>query len=1593
MNQFNVVSPQDFRVMLKQSEKVEEDRGEAYKEFVANCRALTLKANTALTQQTEAICSGSVLDLERNYIGSAGLQAMTTLLSRNPHLRELRLPANGIGNDAVVFLSRSMLHHPSIELIDLSSNDSISLAGGLGLLSLAQQNPHIKVIKLTGSQVPEPVLTKIERALEKNRTRPVRKEQSNPPPVAAPIPELTDRQRLREDGRMDRWRKHEAEQLDTLQQVIPSMIHNGRIPEALPTTGWRVLEVAILAPPGIFESERQALLERVFPKLNEEMKKRRVLLIPMINAADSPPGVYLRQLRFSLACDIIPDVHRSRFVTIELIGDRAGDFQQPPSNQMIDAALKAVVSPTLTANGTVDTVVSALDPAAPPLNPVLYTGHEEVMKNCNWLIVGTRRNTRRLGIPPSLAPLLSCEPPIEHPDKHKSLVKKMALETTLYKPNTTTTLTATTTTETTTTTVSAVVKIEPSNRIGCSHLVEQLKWDEHQAFKSHVLSSAPVKELIVDDYHASFDSTKPSGDIAMKDLDDFVDAMYQRLNILLCAAFPVVESDSEDHFTGPLALQKMHASTVFQRAVDQGFCAVMAQQGGHKKTITNRLNLYVATPPSRNSLFLHCAYSDVLTPLVSVCATRFLNSVSGHTVAVHSTRYASLYSEPTDLRNTIFHIISQLTTNPEVLKYIRNEVDIRKIKRFFSDFLSGGTKAEEQFPPGIPKVTVNTISNMGSGDGAHQVFLVILDGLDGIDTPVDPCPALRQSETGEDEWDAGIPESWRMKDDGINFIPNCLARNVRFIASSNTSSHLLDRLRGRGRDSCEFLDVGDSTANDIEVMLCPAAVGKYDVSLSDDDHTLAQRKKDSGNPEYMRYLIDAVRQLGEVPSYVKQTELIASFPEDVAGAASRVLQHLYSSFGQPFVTRALGLLTASRWGILLPDLRVLLKLTPKRMNEFLRCLRPVIETVASPEVGDRSGNTLLSVVRIVAPSFLELLESERFQVEGTEEDEKVWHSILAQHYQSIVISAFSEEEQLLYGSAPTSPFEANAVKEFTYHATRAGMWGVIDVLVLSPKFLMLVYRNGLAYQYLRDLIYCFNERNVARLLEGEGATEGIDQNRMKNKGVSGILTPALNRLKDFIFFVREHSAILLQYPHLVLQVALQASERNGCVQSDAQSYVRKFFYSYHGESHFTFFRTMETRKKPKLHMGEISSVAFAWNRRHIISGGADRAISWVEPNTGKVPYQVHQPSARVRLVLYCSTSAYVAAMAVNRSVYIFDGAFGKLISKNEGDDFTSPVAAFSFSARGRYYLVATEDLMVRVYDSEKGIMLFSLDGTNIAAPSELPGIYQKRNIVELLCNPIDDEMFYTVVNNYICVWRVLETRDGCACKASMVLPCSCKSPQWCWEPTTPSGDEGILDRSRYILCQADAYTVALVDLFNSRIVSQYVVSSSATKAQEEGSNGTVTKVCIAPNHRLAAVATKEGLIGIFSISWSNIVNVTEETVLSSCHPVRVLNAFSRTAQPTIIDIAFRFDSASVFALGNEHHLKYWVLPAAAREPSSEGEDAQYGETIGVTDGDYVHPIKTTCMCVSRLSEDDMVEVALGDTSGQLVLLKLFVPSQ
>ncbi|ESL08495.1 hypothetical protein TRSC58_03802 [Trypanosoma rangeli SC58] len=378
----------------------------AYDELIHNYATLKAKVNTVLVSNADAIRHSPVVDLRRNYVGAMGLQAMTSLLAKNDQLQELHLPGSGLSNDSVVFFCRAMMKHPRLARLDFSRND-ISLAAGLALLSLVRQNCNVVDVNLSETQVPDAVMKKLQLTLEQNNLLAARAVA-----VAAPSGVAADTQSatrnteggfscaLRETIRKAEWDRQEEKTLERLKAITDAAAtatgDGGKfVPFPDGDSGWRLVEVAILAPPFLFESEVAVLARSVFPRLNEELLDRKVHLVPLFDPPDGPAGTYLKNLRFVIAVDVLRNVEKSRFLTIELVGDRAGEYEQLPANEMVK---RPQLLQSLCQQDGNTNPIRAESKAAPPLRPVLHTAHELATALSSWIIVAARKDTRRIGV-------------------------------------------------------------------------------------------------------------------------------------------------------------------------------------------------------------------------------------------------------------------------------------------------------------------------------------------------------------------------------------------------------------------------------------------------------------------------------------------------------------------------------------------------------------------------------------------------------------------------------------------------------------------------------------------------------------------------------------------------------------------------------------------------------------------------------------------------------------------------------------------------------------------------------------------------------------------------------------------------------------------------------------------------------------------------------------------------------------------------------------------------------------------------------------------------------------------------------------------
>ncbi|RNF06504.1 hypothetical protein TraAM80_04008 [Trypanosoma rangeli] len=1527
----------------------------AYDELVYNYATLKAKVNTALVSNADAIRHSSVVDLRRNYVGAMGLQAMTSLLAKNDQLQELRLPGSGLSNDSVVFFCRAMMKHPRLARLDFSRN-GISLAAGLALLSLVRQNRNMVYINLSETQVPDAVMKKLQLALEHNNLLAARAVAvAAPPGAAADTPSGTRSieggfsYALRETIRKAEWDRQEEKALERLKALThAAATATGDDSKFVPfpdgDSGWRLMEVAILAPPLLFESEVELLVRSVFPRLNEELLDRKVHLLPLFDPPDGPAGTYLKNLRFVIAVDVLRNVEKSRFLTIELVGDRAGEYEQLPANEMVK---RPQLLQSLCRQGDGANPIRAESKAAPPLRPVLQTAHELATALSSWIIVAARKDTRRIGVPPSLAPLLTEEPPVEHPDYLQAQIRR-------------------------TVTVGSDV-VCGTQKVECGASLKAKKWQEHQLFRDKLLETAPVQELVIRNYNATFDFCGEDGQVHLKNLEEFVEAMYRRIRLIMLAHFPRCDDSHPTSYQG-YNINKFGAKKLelYQKRLHD-LLDVCVEHAFVKKSITDRLNLYILTPPSRNVFLLHGSEPAPVTTLIGSFASRLLlKDPQRFRIAFHTTLAAPLIEEPTDLREIICHIILQLFPDQDIYRRAIAEVDIVRLQQLLVDVLTDKVKPSE------------TLTKGGGGD--VPITVVILDGLDRVLPTVPPCKALRLStDTGKDIW--GTPEPSPQYFDIYGYIPFCLSRNVRLVLGCETNSDMHRQLESRGRDSTELLSLGPITPNDFDEMLRQDILSKVGVTLSDDDFVTIRKKEEALSPEYIMFVVDALRSFNEVPGVGTQA-VMSSLPGTVKEMVQRVYGNVQNTFGTALVRTCSRLLLSSRWGIYGPQLRGMLHLPQRRFNQLLRMMRPLLEHGSLLSLGIKEGNALHPRLWIRSREFRVLLEQEALQEEGLEEDQKVWHDMLTHCYLNVVHDVVAREKSPpIFGLRSTNPYERMSVKELPYHVVQAQAWHILFHTVLSMPFLMLVYRNTLGYHLVRELIPAFN--TLYEMYELGELTNHTDNAQGENSA-------SLLRLRDYIYFLRHYNARLTEFPHLVLQTAIESAAQYTFVGSDAKEYVTRKM-SYHAplvQRRAMFFEVVAC-VKPMIHNGAITACLFSPKGNRVTTGSVDRSVCSLSMMNGMTTTRARQAPTRVEGLLYCETGSYHAAVCHDRTLLIYDSTQLKLVSRCDGGIFGAPLSSVAFSARGRFYLVATEDLHLRVFETEKGKLLLHVDQRQFLSENDdVKDINIRRGYACVLPHRLEDDLFYATCHNVLTKWHLKPTRDEFVREKLLEVSFTVGSGK-----TVLAGTHLLLHPAPFP-AQADGRRapprfVHLYNLLQGREVAVLTSSSSQLLYQ------------LSANEKLLASALEDGSVVIHQLPWATLQEENVNKMVIS--PTMEFAAYRESPVATVKALRFRGDSKALFALGNSFEMKFWVLPRRVwldggdvdasnassthlAEDNNINEEEEEELVECATDGEFVlEPADVTSWDVVQATNTQGAEVVFGDSTGRLTMLRLWNP--
>ncbi|ESL09977.1 hypothetical protein TRSC58_02296 [Trypanosoma rangeli SC58] len=1191
--------------------------------------------------------------------------------------------------------------------------------------------------------------------------------------------------------------------------------------------------------------------------------------------------------------------------------------------------------------------IRAESKAAPPLRPVLHTAHELATALSSWIIVAARKDTRRIGVPPSLAPLLTEEPPVEHPDYLQAQICR-------------------------TVTVGSDV-VCGTQKVECGASLKAKKWQEHQLFRDKVLETAPVQELVIRNYNATFDFCGEDGQVHLKNLEEFVEAMYKRILVIMLAHFPRCDDNHPTSYQGH-NINKFGAKKLelYQKRLHD-LLDVCVEHAFVKKSITDRLNLYILTPPSRNVFLLHGSEPVPVTTLIGSFASRLLSKdPQRFRIAFHTTLAAPLIEEPTDLREIICHIILQLFPDQDLYRRAIAEVDIVRLQQLLVDVLTDKVKPSEASTKG--------------GGGEVPITVVILDGMDRVLPIVPPCKALRFStDTGKDVW--GTPEPAPQHFDVYGYIPFCLSRNVRLVLGCETNSGMHRQLESRGRDSTELLSLGPITPNDFDEMLRQDILSKVGVTLSDDDFVTIRKKEEALSPEYIMFVVDALRSFNEVPGAGTQA-VMASLPGTVKEMVQRVYGNVQNTFGTALVRTCSRLLFSSRWGIYGPQLRRMLRLPQRRFNQLLRMMRPLLGHGTLLSLGIKEGNALYPRLWIRSREFRVLLEQEALQEEGLEEDQKVWHDMLTHCYLNVVHDVVAREKAPpIFGLRSTSPYERMSVKELPYHVVQAQAWHVLFHTVLSMPFLMLVYRNTLGYHLVRELIPAFN--TLYEMCELGELTNHTDDPQGEN-------SVSLLRLRDYIYFLRHYNARLTEFPHLVLQTAIESAERYTFVGSDAKEYVARKM-SHHApllQRRAMFFEVVAS-VKPVIHHGAITACLFSPKGNRITTGSVDRSVCSLSTMKDMTTIRARQAPTRVEELLYCETGSYHAAVCHDRTFLIYDSTQLKLVSRCDGEIFGAPLSSVAFSARGRFYLVATEDLHLRVFETEKGKVILHVDQRQFLSENDdIKDVNLRRGYACVLPHRVEDEVFYATCHNVLTKWQLTPTRDEFVRETRVELSFAVSSGKAVLAGTHlllhPTPFPAPADGRR-----APPRFVHLYSLLQGREVA--VLTSSGSQLLYQ----------LSANEKLLASALDDGSVVIHQLPWATLQEVNGDKMAIS--PTMEFSAYRESPVATVKALRFRGDSQALFALGNSFEMKFWLLPrrvwldggdvdasnASSRYLAGDtnvNEEEKEELVDGVADGEFVlEPADVTSWDVVQATNTQGAEVVFGDSTGRLTMLRLWSP--
>eukprot|EP00760_Papus_ankaliazontas_P035548 PhM_4_TR7883/c0_g1_i1/m.8951 len=824
--------------------------------------------------------------------------------------------------------------------------------------------------------------------------------------------------------------------------------------------------------------------------------------------------------------------------------------------------------------------------------------------------------------------------------------------------------------------------INPAGTAAYQYDLKVSNYKKYVDARAKALREAPSPCLVIDSYPAVYSHLEKHGVPMLSNLDTMCTHLEHRLSVIADEIIPPMPQDDEVEPWCAVALNQAERRNFFDVAPQH--------PTGHKSTL-GKLELYTATPTSRNMFLIVMPPGAGASSIVA----SYVNRINKRTSCVVATHYVSsgyLSDEPRDLRTVLLSLCRQMLPDKKLPQHIHHEVRINEIKRYFRDTLKTASK---ELPEG-------------------KVLVLVVEGIDRINSAVTPNESLKIAETGlpglqDTPFEDTGSEFPNKEGDALDWIPICLPRNVRLVATARVDSEIQKHLATRGQDSCEVLVPGQIGDIDIDTIV-QDLLHKKNIQLTDSELTILRGKADARLPLYLTLAVSVLLSRYEAPTYESIASFLAALPGTLPELCNTIIDQIEADVGYDLAAAALTILAACedngisemQWRDMLGEGFGVFPLRCEVATPILRRLEPVL----SPSAPTAATSRLLQL-RSVA--FVEAI-LERYL--PTEKDAAASEQRMVTFLKKII-------EQ------PTpSPLFASAVQRLGTHMIRSRHWNSVLSYICTLQYIRTAFQERRGYCVYRDLMDCYN-----RVEAGKDTFATLEH-----------YETTLFRLKEYINFLNQNFINLSQHPALTHQIAMMVTSSNGSVYRDAKEYYR----SNPTLPYFTFVNKGRTR----MHKDRVTGLKFSPSGLTFASTSRDRTAR-VCNIRGDGLHIISQILCPLNGLSFSATNKYVVLIAEDRLCATVDVTEGKIIARLSGH--LANIRTAVMSPRGRYTFSGSDDRAAVVWDTESAKCLAMLPHN----------AYGNSPVAVVKAHPCEERAFFTACDRTVLGWELAATNDSC----------------------------------------------------------------------------------------------------------------------------------------------------------------------------------------------------------------------------------------